>query len=425
MILFYQNLITKLVINTSMLTLLIMMPMVIGATEMFGPRQVGDGIFTTYQLTPDGQQVVYSADEALFIANIDGGNATQIAEVEAGGIISNIKISANSQRIVFLAVETNLIFNTEVNFISSLHGVSSDGDNFFTYVESPFEQPFIDVGEFEITADSRRVVYLFNNGGRQALFSQSLDGGDEFAYNRNPANSLDIREAHSFELSPDGSTVVFIANNISNLSEVRLYSAPSSGAERTQLNDESQSPVSTSTQFSISPDNNFVLFPGGRVPLVGGTQIPLFDGISGRVSNITISPDSDHVIFLSNDDLFRISSTGGSPFKLSTGITDIGQVIGDYIISPDSQRVVFRVREDAADLSAGFDLYTVPLMGGATTRLNAPLSATRSVESFLVSPDSSYVAYFADHEGSPPSNFFSVPIMGGSQRLILAQTVDE
>ena len=90
----------------------------------------------------------------------------------------------------------------------------------------------------------------------------------------------------------------------------------------------------------------------------------------------------------------------------------LGDVTSDFLISPDSSRVIYRADQQTDDV---FELYSVPLGGGTVTKLNDPLVAGGDVMSgFLISPDSKRVIYRADQQTDGVFELYSVPLGGGS-----------
>ncbi len=82
----------------------------------------------------------------------------------------------------------------------------------------------------------------------------------------------------------------------------------------------------------------------------------------------------------------------------------------DFAISPDSARVVYRA--DSTDTLN--ELWSVPIGGGAVTRLNRTLAAGGDVQAFLISPDSSWVVYGADQDQDAKDELLRVPLAGGT-----------
>jgi hypothetical protein len=78
-------------------------------------------------------------------------------------------------------------------------------------------------------------------------------------------------------------------------------------------------------------------------------------------------------------------------------------------ISPDSQRVVYLADQQTDGV---YELFSVPILGGAVTRLNDLLVAGGDVTSFKISDDSEWVVYVADQEIDGLPTGHRAPIAG-------------
>ena len=104
--------------------------------------------------------------------------------------------------------------------------------------------------------------------------------------------------------------------------------------------------------------------------------------------------------------------TGGS-----TNTLDSTYLLGDnpygtetFVCSPDSTRVIYLNDSDEPE---NYELFSIPIAGGISTRLNAGLAVDGDVQSFEVSHDSTSVFYLADRTTTGILELFSVPIAGG------------
>ena len=87
-----------------------------------------------------------------------------------------------------------------------------------------------------------------------------------------------------------------------------------------------------------------------------------------------------------------------------------GNVSSGFQVSPDNSTVVYRADQDTDGVT---ELYSVPIGGGPTTRLNDALASGCCVFSFQVSPDGSTVVYRADQDTNTVAELYSVTIGGG------------
>ncbi|MEM7359996.1 MAG: LpqB family beta-propeller domain-containing protein [Pseudomonadota bacterium] len=237
----------------------------------------------------------------------------------------------------------------------------------------------------------------------------------------------------SFKISPDGSRVVYAADQDTRFIE-ELYSVPITGGSVTKLNPalvaggDVQGP---SSSIEISADGNRVLYVADQdtndvyelysSPITGGAVVKLNSAlvIGGDVSpfNIQISPDSSRAVYLADqeqndiNELFSVPITGGIVTKLNPALVAGGRVYSNFQISADGSRVVYLSDQDTRFVN---ELYSVPLLGGAVTKLNSGLINGGDVLDFEISADGSHVVYSADQETNSVAELYSVPITGGA-----------
>ena len=153
-------------------------------------------------------------------------------------------------------------------------------------------------------------------------------------------------------------------------------------------------------------------------PLLAATNIKL-SGVMpsfGDVTAFEISPDGRYAVYLADQDtdgvneLYSVLLGGGSPVRLNP-LLPSGRNVISFQISPDSSRVVYLANQETATV---VELYSVPLAGPAAAgiKLNGALAALGNVGNFLISPDSSRVVYIANQEAAFVFELYSVPIGG-------------
>ena len=156
------------------------------------------------------------------------------------------------------------------------------------------------------------------------------------------------------------------------------------------------------------------------IPTTGGARVKLNGALATGgdvVANaITFSPDSAGVVYAADqltDDVFELFSVpvvGGVNTRLNAPFAADRDSTRSVRQSP-TRRVVFRADQDTNDV---FELYSVPILGGATSKLNGPLVADGAIEIFKVSPDGSRVVYSASQNVVDRFELFSVPLSGGA-----------
>ena len=96
--------------------------------------------------------------------------------------------------------------------------------------------------------------------------------------------------------------------------------------------------------------------------------------------------------------------------QLNESVALLGDVVSAQV-SPDNSTVVYIADQD----TDGFDeLYSVPIGGGATTKLNGVLPVGGDVDGYQVNPDGSTVVYRADQDTYNVIELYSVSIGGGA-----------
>lgn len=293
-------------------------------------------------------------------------------------------------------------------------------------------QPFMPGGsvngaQFSPINNSSRVVYLAssNNNGINALFSIDFQLGPNSRTNLS-APLVALGSVSSFEISPDGAQVVFLADKeINNTFEV--YSVPIAGGNSAKLNNALVSGGNVSS-FLISHDSTRVVYRADQdfnetnelysVSITGGNNIKL-SGVfpkDGDAFGFLISPDSSRVVYRADQDmqnvmeLYSVPITGGGVTKLNGVLPVSGNVAANFLISSDNSRVVYIADQDNDKTN---EIYSVSIMGGNNTKLNGVLPPDGDVSSFLISPDSSRVVYTADQDMDTVVELYSSQLLGG------------
>lgn len=130
-----------------------------------------------------------------------------------------------------------------------------------------------------------------------------------------------------------------------------------------------------------------------------------------------LTPDGGRVVYCQNADgasqfeLWSVPLAGGAPDLLSSS-THLGSDPCTFLITPSGATVVYRALQGAP---AVYRLYVAPVDGSAApTPLTASLPANGSVGRFLLSPNGARVVYLADGEADERFDLYSVPIGGGA-----------
>lgn len=386
------------------------------------------GFTANQQITPDSARVVFIATDVssgpfeLFSAPIDGSAAAVKLNdaLASGGRVFSFEISPDGSTVVYRADE-------QVDNEVRLYAVPTDD----SAAPTPLTTDLMsneDAGQGYFTPDGSRVVYdatQVGTVGHNAIFSVPSDGST------NPVRlsaDLDLNGFVSgFEISPDGSTVIYLADQ--DTDEVNeLYSVPVDGsAAPTKLSGTlvAGGDVQLFGQTShISPDSQTAVFVADKetdqvfeayiVPLDGSAApVKLNDPLvaGGRVIRVRYSPDGTRVLYLADqetDDFFEIYSVppdrSTPPVKLSDPAD--GGIQLEIAVAPNSSALTYAVR-DQASVAA---LFAAPVDGSSEpTELTGTIIG-EDISGPVISPNSARVVYRADAEINEVFELYSVPL---------------
>jgi Tol biopolymer transport system component len=307
-------------------------------TRLNAPLVAGGNVHR-FRITADGRRVLYVADQdtddvpELYSVAIEGGPVTRLAGPVVSDPLINggdgrwFQISPDGGRVVYLADDQPAPAPPRRYPPRTLFGVAVTG--------GPVTRLSVPLGEeeaifgFRITPDGSRVVYVVvspvGDGYpyRRSFHSVPVEGGPVLALTGLMGANESIGFGN-FQISPDGSRVVYRANNRSGH---QLYSVPTAGGPPRRLN-APLSPASDGSNrrsfvhhFRISADSGRVVYA-----VATGTTFG-----SGRL----------HTLY----DLHSVAAAGGPVTKLAEGLR------ADFRdrplqIAPDDRRVVYRAAED-------------------------------------------------------------------------------
>lgn len=145
---------------------------------------------------------------------------------------------------------------------------------------------------------------------------------------------------------------------------------------------------------------------------------------------VRVTPGSAHVVYLTDKlqdevfELFSVPATGGESVPLSPQLVNGGDVLPNSIqLNPVGDRVLYLADQDVDEK---FEIYTVPVSGGPSTRVNGSLIATGDVreDSLQFSDDGSQVLYIADQITNEVYELFVAPSTGGDSLRLNSQLVN-
>lgn len=281
---------------------------------------------------------------------------------------------------------------------------------------------------FYVSDDGQYAVYNADAEvlGRYDAYSVRTDGQGE------PVNLSHVTgNAHDWpsnRITPD-STRVVINMSVDGVGPYELYSVPISGGPLVKLNGPLVAGGNVG-QYVISDDSAWVIYLADQVvdevyelysvPTAGGTAVKLNGPLAaGEEVNMRFDSDgsSSRVIYqagqplgIGASDLYSVPIGGGPSVKLNGPLVAGGTVWG-FSLNPNTTRVVYSAEQDTDGVR---EIFSVPLAGGAPVRLNPPLAAGRGTSGSLISPDGARVIYWSDQVTDGVLELFSVPIGGGT-----------
>lgn len=380
------------------------------ATKLNGPLVTGSSIWA-FWITNDGQRVVYVADQdtdnvkELYSVPMDGSalpiklNPTLVS---GGNVVdTQFALTPNGHRVVYVADKDN-------DEIFELYSVPTTGPitatvklngTLTTGGDVGYSIPLVTPTYFYITPDSTRVIYFADQDtdNSHELYSVPVDGSSAAIKLHQPLTGGQTLVPYRISISPNSQKIAFTINQ-------QIYVASPAGPAGSAVSLHDSSILGATTLLgTITNDNQYVvvymtistgplIIKAYRIPTNGPANAAavLFEG-----GPFAISDNSKFVVFSSdgsdNAPLYSMPFTDTQASAVK--IADNSGGAPEFIISPNSQRVVYRV---------GW-LFSVPINGPLDAKY--PLSAQTDngggvayYSGFQVSPDSRYAVYISDGE---------------------------
>ena len=145
------------------------------------------------------------------------------------------------------------------------------------------------------------------------------------------------------------------------------------------------------------------------------------------VRDCQVSPMKTHVVCIGvkrsplDVALYAVHVASRTAVRLSPVSTGNNLIEPEFDISSDDQYVAYTATQDTTDI---FEVYSVPITGGMTTKLNDPVPMGRNIKAPTywfgqytaptITPDNSRVLFAGDLEAANHDDLYSVPITGGT-----------
>lgn len=372
-----------------------------------------------YTTTDDGANfaAIYLVDPAT------PGDSVQVnAPLVGGGQLGPFSLSPDLTELAYLAFQDS---TTE----GELYLVDLADPGTSTKLSSPLVAGGF-IAEFAFSPDGSQIAYV----GAQDVFNQGelylVDLANPGVSTRlNPDFDTDQDVAGGASFSPDGTKVLYAADqDVTDQFELYLVDVASPGVA-TKVNAPFLAETSLAASFGFSPDGETIVYmadqdvddvrelyavevsnPGVSTKL-NGTLVA-----DGDLCSFEFSPDSTKVAYCADQDtdgtleLYLVDlDTPGVSAKVNPPLVAGGEVqSGTFRFGPDSDFIVYRADQD---VDGDNELYRVDVATpGTSLQINAPLVAGGDVSIFRINPDGLQLAYVADQDTEGLAELYNVDL---------------
>ncbi len=386
----------------------------------FTPQLVPGGEVFGFQILPGGGRVVYRAEQDtdrvadLYTIKIDGTGSLKLnPDMGSEADVLSFDVTPDGSKVIYRLRQDN-------DGESELYATDTDGAK--TIKLNSALSAGTNVVAFAIAANGNQVVYATspNPTGYTELFAVNVDGT---AHKKISPFVPAGRNIWSFDVLRDGSQVFFVGD-IDTEGVRELYAVNTDGTQSIKLNPDFDSDRDVGS-FHIAPNGNFVaystrtrLYPYELVDELyivnndGSTTrnlVPRVPTNSPGNPTMDITPDGARIVFIDDPDTSDVIelyyvNVAGTRTKLSGDLAPDEDVSGNFALSPDGTKVVYRTRKES---SSG--LHLKELDGAPSVRLTGPYRDGVSVGAFAIWPDGRRVVYVADED---VDNIFELYVVG-------------
>ena len=394
------------------------------------------GSIFSYAPEPSGDRVFFPAAREYY-------SVRQLYSVPTDGRSPAVRwflpgeVSGSVQRVTPCPGETDVVFQTGTGNSETLYSLA--------LTEGARPVPLTPVGagappRFDdrvlVTEHTRLVVYAprtlentFN------LESVPLDGGAApISLNDEPLSSFDNRPL--FELSGCGDHVVYLGRKEGTAGPILCVPTDGSSPIR-EVN-----PGLRALWLTPFDETNGFLFTAFRSG--EGTDLYSFragvdappvrlsrSSPSGYMGQVTVHPDGIHVLYVANHEsnltaeVYMVPLDGSSPPRKVSG-DHPDMVAMDFVLTPDGERVVYRLRPRLSSSQTNKRLFSAPTDGSSEPlQLTDPFRTWNTRFAFEMSPDGRRVVFETLDPLSPPrySTLHSVPVDGTGEPVALTGAV--
>ncbi len=353
------------------------------------------GKIYSFQITANSQRVVYLADQEtagkreLYSAPIDGSSdPVKISgEIIYGGEVIEFQVSPNSQRVVYKADQDRV----DCLELYSIHVIPAEGET-PVKINEAMNSSLNNVYDFQITPNSVGVIYIADQetDNLDELFANLITGGIPQKLSDTMQEKGDVFD---FKITPDSGRVVYMADAIAE-GRYELYSVQSTGG-------------------NLPVHLNQTLYTGDHVEFFSIAPAP---GPDGKIRVVYNAYDAS----LGYSELYSVVVLDGSGWKrlndpFPSGAENI--LLFSFEISPDGDWVVYEAEQATLGIN---ELYRVAIdRSSVPKRLNLPLPDD-DLAYFQILPNSAGVVYAADENNDDIYGLFSVTMDGNTRYTINA-----
>jgi Tol biopolymer transport system component len=230
-----------------------------------------------------------------------------------------------------------------------------------------------------------------------------------------------------FVWSPDSSRIAYTATQRSETLE--LFTSKIDGSENTRVNPDLVAGAFGVADVQWSPDSTRIAYRADQLVLGRGIFVAKFDGtenvrvnadlpVGGEVSSHAWSPDGSHIAYYGElrfderFELFTAKPDGSDKVRVSGdgGEVENPRGINVFVWSPDSSRIAY-IADHRVDSS--YELFTSLPDGSGNVRVNGDLAppthplSSPDVIDFAWSPDASRISYVANQRDEIVAELFT------------------
>lgn len=379
-------------------------------------------------------RIFHGGDRIAYMTFNPGDSWRQFLTPIEAGASRTFFYPSSVQQMEFTPDGTRLIYVTPHITGQELRSISSSGGDLIVLATALGQ-----IDSFKIHKDSQWVTFVadLDTQGVNELYTVSASGGVPVKIHGPRVSDHADFSINDFKVSADGSYVAFLGEGDPG-DGIRLFGAPAHPPGGVGIETElSGSPTvggnvtSHQDHFEISPDGSHVVFAADlekddvvelfSVDTVGGDPVRLSRGYApvGDVAQVWSSPDKQWTVYRADQDvdgrfdLYAVPTQRDViPVRINeienrTSIVSTGE---DVVFSANSEQVFFL---GASDESSYAKLFVYDLIDGLLEQLSQAqdeLPDRSFVRSFRLHPDGLSVIYLADHRVSSGPELYQVRI---------------